>query len=101
MVNDNEYYQTATAGFSDFKIILPWVYGLGTFMLLFYFFSKYLRRRRERELELAWMDWVDARKREGLYELGAQSYMSQQSLRDKERLPTPPPTNSGSPISSD
>ncbi|KAJ3200340.1 hypothetical protein HDU67_002124, partial [Dinochytrium kinnereticum] len=51
---------------SEFKILLPWLYGLGAALTVVYVMTSYLRRRREKEKVQAWVDWAEARNKEGI-----------------------------------
>ncbi|KAI8841333.1 hypothetical protein BC829DRAFT_446776 [Chytridium lagenaria] len=73
------YAHPASAGFAyagvreeanaaEFKILLPWFYGLGAALSIIYVMTSYLRKRREQEKVQAWIDWADARSKEGLGE---------------------------------
>ncbi|KAJ3413304.1 hypothetical protein HDV05_008221 [Chytridiales sp. JEL 0842] len=86
------YYATTSSGgpggavttpYEDFKIVIPWFYALFFFLTLFYFFSSYLRSRREREMELAWMDWIEQRKEDGLEGIGVEGFYQAKGRRSK------------------
>ncbi|KAJ3277704.1 hypothetical protein HDU76_010212 [Blyttiomyces sp. JEL0837] len=51
---------------SDLKVLAPWFYGLCVFLVASYTFFKYMGRRRERERNRAWQDWVEAKAIEGM-----------------------------------